>query len=74
VRLVGKATGVRDFGQAKCRVLHKFKRTLDSTSNDKLTWGAPEALLESMMKVRLAKPNIGSPPRDICSSSKISVD
>ena len=53
---------------------HKFKRTLDSTLNDKLPWRATEKLLESMMKVRLAQSNIRGQSRDVGPPREVFVD
>ena len=74
MRLVRKATGLCNIGQSKVSAPHKFKRTLDSTSNNKLTWGAAEALLESMMKVRLAQSNIRGQSRDVGPPREVFVD
>jgi hypothetical protein len=74
VRLVGKTTSLCNVGQAKVCAPHEFKRTLDSTLNDKLPWRVAEELLECTMKVRLAQSNIGGQARDVGSFCKIFVD
>jgi hypothetical protein len=74
VRLVAKATGLCNLGQAKVCGPHKFKGTLDSTLNDKLPRRATKELLESMMKVRVAQSNIRGQPRDVGPPRKVFVD
>jgi len=74
VRLVRKATGLCNIAQSKVSAPHKFKRTLDSTLNDKLPRRATEELLESTMKARLAQSNIRGQSHDVGPLRKRFVD